>query len=55
MDDKDESQCRAIKAFVDRNFQKRSVGNHDACFRQPHFHVGPSTQFPNIKITDVGC
>lgn len=53
MDDKEETYCKAIKGFVDRSLHKRSAEIRDACFRQPHFHVGSSTTHPTLSTTDV--
>ena len=54
MDGQEEAYCEVIKSFVDRNFHKRSAEIRDACFRQPHFHVGNSTTHPIINTTEVG-
>ena len=53
MDRKEEKYCEVVKSFVDRKLHKRNAEIRDACFRQPHFHVGSSTTYPIINTTEV--
>ena len=53
MDGKEEKHCEVIKSFVDRNLHRRCAEIRDACFRQPHFHVGSPTTYPVTTSTDV--
>ena len=54
MGGQEKADCEVIKSFVDWHLHKRSAKIRDACFRQPHFHVGSSTTHPIINTTDEG-